>query len=114
MFSFRFLTCVDFLASQHFLQLCGPWKKDALEIILTLIMPKLPLQVARRQVAASPASCLLPSQNTEAIYEVEESDEESEIPTIHTLCNFKFIICLSLVGYFDLTLVIKSVPKKRV
>ena len=57
-------------------------------------MPKYPLQVARRQVAASPASCLLPSQNTEAIYEVEESDEESEIPSPTQTIYFIYLTSL--------------------
>ena len=65
------MNCADFLASQHVSSVVWSVEEDALQIIPTLNMPKLPLQVARRQVAASPVSCLLLSRSCQA-----ESNEE--------------------------------------
>ena len=72
-----------------------------------------PLQVACVQVIASPTSYMLPRKIVQA--SLSEENLKRILQNFHNPTHYTviYMICLlSLVGYFDLTLVIKLVPNK--
>ena len=113
MISFRFRTLLQLSKPQLYDQLCVVVEISRTPLDELFSVDKVSSASCLCQVVASPASCPLPRQSAQAS-EQSFRWRKLKFPTFPPFKIRFYKWLLSLVGYFDLTLVIKLVPKKRV